>query len=79
MFYFGTTKFPLFETLRQGKEMMVRPWELEIVDSETGDRRGHIQAIFSNVGKFPSVSEEDSKFSTKENVVELGKVRRQPS
>jgi len=59
--------------------MVVRPWELEILNTDTGKRNGHIQAVFSNVGKLPSVSEDSVKISSKENVVELGKVRRQPS
>lgn len=50
LFLYGTCKIPLFELLRQGRGSVVRAKECEMCDPESGDFRGAIQLIMTNVG-----------------------------
>jgi hypothetical protein len=56
LFLYGTCKLPLFELLRQGRGSVVRAKECEMCDPDSGDERGSIQLIMSNVGHSPSVT-----------------------
>lgn len=55
LFLYGTCKLPLFELLRQGRGSVVRAKECEMCDPETGEARGSVQLIMTNVGQSPSV------------------------
>lgn len=60
LFLYGTCKVPLFELLRQGAGSVVRAKECEMCDPESGDFRGAVQLIMTNVGSTPSVSFSDT-------------------
>ena len=51
LFLYGTCKIPMFELLRQGRGTVVRAKECEMCDPESGDFRGAVQLIMSNLGK----------------------------
>ena len=55
LFLYGTCKIPLFELLRQGRGSVVRAKECEMCDPESGEPRGAIQLIITNIGHSPSV------------------------
>jgi hypothetical protein len=55
LFLYGTCKIPLFELMRQGRGSVVRAKECEMCDPESGEPRGAIQLIMTNVGHSPSV------------------------
>ena len=58
LFLYGSCKVPLFELLRQGRSSVIRAKECEMCEPDSGDFRGAVQMIMSNVGKVQSVSEE---------------------
>ena len=58
---YGTCKIPLFELLRQGRSSVVRAKECEMCDPDSGEFRGALQLIMSNVGHQPSVVIQDTK------------------
>ena len=79
-FYFGSCKIPLFEFLRQGKGIVVRPKECEIFNADNGQYSGFLQVIISNLGRPQSVTEDGANSGDKINVIEFGKSRKhQPS
>ena len=56
-FFFGSCKIPLFELLRQGKGIVVRPKECEIFNPENNEYKGFLQVILSNLGRPESVTD----------------------
>jgi|LauGreDrversion4_2_1035121.scaffolds.fasta_scaffold52128_4 hypothetical protein len=64
LFLYGTCKIPLFELLRQGRGSVVRAKECEMCDPDSGEFRGAIQMIMSNVGHQPSVVHHDTVATT---------------
>lgn len=59
LFLYGSCKVPLFELLRQGKASVVRAKECEMCDPESGDARGALQIIMTNLGKVPNIIENE--------------------
>ena len=57
-FFFGSCKIPLYEMLRRGEQVRVRPKDCEIFNPNTNSYMGHLHVILRNEGKPESVSEQ---------------------
>lgn len=55
LFLWGSCKVPLYELLRQQRPNVVRAKECEMCDPATGEDRGALQIIMTNVGRLPQV------------------------
>lgn len=64
-FLYGTTKLPLFELMRQGKEHISIAKEAEMCAPDTSEDRGSLKLIIGNQGHQMKVREYDQFEETK--------------